>query len=315
MSVVIPCFNQAAYVGQAIESVLSQDGCEVDVIVVNDGSTDEIESALQPFQTRVHAIHQANAGVSAARNAGLAVAQHDWVVFLDADDVLREGALSRILEEAERFSEATVLYGSAVLVDCDGRPLDEVIPGDLEDDPLAKLLSANRISTPGAVMLSRRLCEAVGGFDPEVAPAEDWDFWIRLAAAGGQFKRVDCFAVGYRQHATSNSRQYSRLLDAVRRVSDKHRDLARRSWRLWFAWFCGTRTMPYFCWSRILFSQITDAWNSGKKLEAINLVRQATFHDWPSFRFVVFELIPLSLAAKCRPTVNVRRPLREMHIP
>lgn len=306
VSIVIPCFNQAAYLPLAIRSALHQRDAAVEVIVVNDGSTDDTRQVVREFASQIVAIEQTNQGVSAARNAGLAAAQGNWIVFLDADDILLEGALSQMLKGFQCCNNADVVYGGARLIDASGAPLAHVFPGNLATHSLEQLLAANRLATPGAVCLRRDLCTAIGPFDSAVSPAEDWDYWIRAAAAGARFQRIEGTLVGYRQHPGSNSRRYFKLLDAVRRVSAKHRNLTRRSWSLWLAWLCGTRSMRYFCWTKVLCPQISSAWRAGRRLESLALFCRAAFQDCYSAWFVFVELLPLTLLARRHPTVSVR---------
>ena len=112
VSVVIPTYNGAAEVRRAIDSALAQSGCEVEVIPVNDGSTDDTASVLNSYGSRIRAVHQKNSGPAATRNAGIAAATGDWVAFLDHDDYWQPGKLAAQLAAADRTG-ADVIYTNA----------------------------------------------------------------------------------------------------------------------------------------------------------------------------------------------------------
>ncbi len=112
VSVVIPTYNGAAEVRRAIDSALAQDGCEVEVIPVNDGSTDDTKTVLDSYGDRIKAVHQKNSGPAATRNAGIAAATGEWVAFLDHDDYWKPGKLKAQLEAAAR-TNADVIYTNA----------------------------------------------------------------------------------------------------------------------------------------------------------------------------------------------------------
>ena len=115
LSIVIPCYNQARFVGEAIESALGQVGAAVDVIVVNDGSTDETPAVVKQYGHRIRAFHQPNQGLSATRNRGFAEASGKYIVFLDSDDVYERHACKNMLLTAERTG-ADVVSGRVTRV-------------------------------------------------------------------------------------------------------------------------------------------------------------------------------------------------------
>lgn len=175
-SIVIPVFNGADHVADAVDSALAQGAAVREVVVVDDGSRDGTAEALQRFGSRIRVLRQANAGVSSARNAGAAAATGDWLLFLDADDRLLPGAVDRLL--AGRAG-AGVVYGRTVQKQ-DGR---DIIRGDARSaGPPPVAAQANfwksTITTPGAVLVSRAVHDEVGGFVlPQ--PTEDRHYWMR----------------------------------------------------------------------------------------------------------------------------------------
>jgi hypothetical protein len=181
VTVVIPCFRQAHFLPEAIESVLAQEHGEVEVVVVDDGSPDNVGEVAARYPG-VKCLRQPNGGLAAARNTGLAEAGGEFVLFLDADDRLLPEAVGRGLEALEADPEAMMAAGTWQLIGEEGEPL----PADPPQQPPAAfpaLLESCFISTPAAVLYRRDLFEQIGGFDPEVSASADYDLYLRTAAS------------------------------------------------------------------------------------------------------------------------------------
>lgn len=184
VGVVIPTYNSAPLVPEAVESALAQEPSPHQVVVVDDGSTDDTASVLRRYVDRVEYIRQPNRGPSAARNAGLGRLRTDTVVFLDADDLLLAGALACRLALLEDGGGAWG-HTEGLVQDPSGarRPLSKVIrvpPGGVEGRIFGRLLCRNFI-TVNAVIIRREALREVGGFDEAIRGTEDWDLWLRLA--------------------------------------------------------------------------------------------------------------------------------------
>src|ERR687897_543812 len=167
VSVVIPCYNQADFLSDAIESVLSQSYKDLEIIVVNDGSeddTEEVASAYVAEDPRVRLITQQNRGLAEARNRGLAEARGEYVVFLDSDDRLVEEALEVGVRELAAHPECAFVAGRCTYIAADGSPILRLAQGRVEGDPHIELLRAGPILVP-AVMYRRSVFGVVGGFD------------------------------------------------------------------------------------------------------------------------------------------------------
>ena len=209
VTVVIPCFNQARYLPAAVASVRAQTCGPVKCVVVDDGSTDD--TAALASRLGVALLRQANAGVSAARNTGLAAARSDLVAFLDADDTLLPDAIAAEIEAFERHPAAAAVVGRCQPMDADGRDLpsrhDDVDGAHLYREWLAR----NFVWTPGAALFDRAALEASGGFPRDLGPAADYAVYLRLARTD----RVVFLArelVRYRQHDASMSRDPALML-------------------------------------------------------------------------------------------------------
>jgi glycosyltransferase involved in cell wall biosynthesis len=208
VSVVIPCYRQARYLPEALESVFAQTHPHTEAVVVNDGSDDDTASVAARYGDRIRYVYKANGGLSSARNAGLAAAQGEWVQFLDADDQLGPDKIDSQLGAAE--STADILYSG---YECfsDLRPGERWTYSTVElgvGDPFVALVGEweRGLSIPIHSLLFRRgLFERLGGFDPSLPNHEDWDWHLRCAAAGARFHYVPGRGALYRVSGNSMS--------------------------------------------------------------------------------------------------------------
>jgi len=208
-SVVIPVRDMARYLPEAVESVLAQEGCDCDLVIVDDGSTDGSGEVARKYASRrVTVVADGKAeGLAAARNRGLLHVRAPAVVFLDADDRLIRGALARLLGPLESDPLLAVAYGEVVPIDELGRRLSAArrpIFGRrrASGDVLAAVLRGSPIITPGAACIRRRHLDEAGGFRG-LPVGEDWEFWCRLALVG-RFRYLHGPPVlEYRSHPTS----------------------------------------------------------------------------------------------------------------
>lgn len=184
ISVVIPTYNRKDMVKRAISSVLGQSYGVLEVIVIDDGSTDGTEDALEAFtrDARFRYRRQENRGQSAARNAGIAMAVGDVIAFLDSDNFWHEEKLERQLAFWDHNSFFDILYSDVVPVDLSGRPLVPELPVTLRPSGniLKTLITCNCV-TNNTVLVPKRCFREMGGFDEELRVAEDFELWLRFA--------------------------------------------------------------------------------------------------------------------------------------
>jgi glycosyltransferase involved in cell wall biosynthesis len=211
VSVVIPTYNSARFLGAAIDSVLVQTYRDFEVIVVDDGSTDDTPEVVARFGEAVRYRRQANQGVSEARNRGIAEAQGRYVAFLDADDTWFSGKLDRQTFALTASPHHRACYSSYLAVDEHLQPKgirrSNRVGSTLED----LLTRGNVVGSVCTVVCERELLAAVGGFDPTLSQCADWEMWVRLATRT-EFLYLDEPLVTYRQHASSMS-QNPKLLE------------------------------------------------------------------------------------------------------
>ncbi len=183
VSVIIPAYNCARFIEAAVSSATNQTRKPDEVIVVDDGSTDGTDRVLKQLGPPVRVIHQANAGVAAARNTGLRAAQGDLIAFLDGDDMLTPDSIERRVTIFESSPDVGVVYGDMYVVDADGEALggrQVRMPGPRPSGfVLAELAARSFILIPAMV---RRSALGAHLFDESLDYCEDYDFWRRLAA-------------------------------------------------------------------------------------------------------------------------------------
>ncbi len=206
VSVVIPAYNGALFIGEALESLLNQ-SCPADqIIVVNDGSTDETAEILRGYADKIQIIDQPNAGVAAARNRGLAAAEGDLVAFLDQDDLLLPDKLRRQVDCLAQHPGAGMLHSGWRLVNAAGRKLSDVEPW--HDLPVLDSAGwIRRMPVLFSAMLFRRdWLLRVGGLSERFRQVCDVELIQRLVLAGCESVWLPQITVLYRQHEANDSR-------------------------------------------------------------------------------------------------------------
>lgn len=187
VSAIIPVYNGAATVADAIRSALAQSLADLEIIVVDDGSTDATPAVLDQFGDRIRAIRQPNAGSSAARNRGAAAAAGEYLAFLDADDIWAPAMAERCAAALDAHPECVMAFANLALVDSDGRDLGAPLigPGFDHAPALDEMLARLWPIMPSAMMVRRSSYEAAGGFDARFRFGfEDVEFTLRLRELG-----------------------------------------------------------------------------------------------------------------------------------
>lgn len=206
ISVIIPTYNNAHYIVEALQSVFAQSFSDYEVIVVDDGSTDETTAVLTPFTDRIRLFYQENAGSAAARNTGLATARGDVVLFLDADDVLLPGKLAAQMALLDKRPSLGAVHSGWQIVDSAGELVKTIEPWrDAPRLDLAAWLKWKPVKM-GAMLMRREWLLRVGGLDPALRQSHDVDLMLRLALAGCRMDWLRKPTLRYRHHAGSTMR-------------------------------------------------------------------------------------------------------------
>jgi glycosyltransferase involved in cell wall biosynthesis len=231
VTVVIPCFNQAHFLADAIESVLSQTHDNIEVLVIDDGSRDNTAEIAGRYPG-VRYVRQQNMGLAAARNSGLERVTSELIVFLDADDRLLPEAIATGVRELRAEPDAVMAAGAWGLIGEDGQALPST-PPEMPDEVYPALLESCFLSTPAAAIYRRRLFAEIGGFDPTVSASADYDLYLRTAARYPVRLHNEVVAE-YRRHGANMTRNAELImrseLDVLRRqapIVDDRAELRR----------------------------------------------------------------------------------------
>jgi glycosyltransferase involved in cell wall biosynthesis len=201
VSIVIPAFNHARYLAGAIDSVLAQDYPSVELLVLDDGSTDDTRAVLERYTGRVHWESQPNSGQAATLNRGWGLAAGDLLGYLSADDALLPGAVSRAVAALQADPRLALVYPDYELVDARGRPLRRVRAPEYD----YREMVLRWVCPPGPGALFRRAAAgAAGPWDPSLRLSPDYDFWLRLGLHGDG-RRIPEVLARFRVHESSQS--------------------------------------------------------------------------------------------------------------
>lgn len=229
VSIVIAARNAAPFIGATLASAASQGKELGEIIVVDDGSTDATAAIVRNApDRRVRLVSNQGLGVSAARNTGARLASGEWLMFLDADDLLREAALASLCAMAAASPDADVVYGDYDRIDAEGRALGRrrllKARRKPSGDVLEPLLAGNFIVNGGIMIVRKCVFDRVGGFDETLRFCEDWHCWCRLAAVA-RFRFLPEIVLDYRVHSantmSSTQRSPDDFLPAAERVFDE----------------------------------------------------------------------------------------------
>lgn len=220
VSVVIPCYNQSHFLGEAIESLHKQAYKNYEIIVVNDGSTDDTAIVANKFSD-VKLIEQKNMGLAAARNTGLRESKGEFVVFLDSDDRLLPNALETGVNALRKYPNCAFVSGFCRRIAFDGSGLRFINQPRIENgaDHYQVLLQKNYIWTPANVMFRCSVFKKLLEFDTSVNPTADYDLYLRIARQFPVHQHGEIVSE-YRQHDASMSSNYLEMLSHVLKVLD-----------------------------------------------------------------------------------------------
>jgi len=237
VSIIIPAFNQARFLGAAIESALRQTFSDLEVVVVDDGSTDETRQVAAGFGDRIRYIRQDNTGLPGARNQGIRESSGEYLCFLDSDDFYHPDKLQRQVELLDGDPELGFVYCDIVTTDEAGQPL----PEQPSVNSATRQMSGNIFQTlmlagyfpPHTVMIRRTVLEAVGHFDLNLGGHADYELWLRTSAAGHKACFIPERLAYYRTYATSMSKDGQHMADTrlatFQKLCRLHPDLIAQS--------------------------------------------------------------------------------------
>lgn len=225
VSVVIPVYNAQETVVETVQSVLQQTLTDFELIVINDGSTDGSVARLEKLQAaiadpRIQIFSYENGGISTARNRGLERAAGDFITFIDADDLWTPRKLEQQVAALQNSPEAGVAYSWTRVMDYSGQLFHEGSSASYAGDVYGQLLRCNFITSGSNVMMTRAAVASTGIFESALRPAEDWDYYLRLAR-NWPFVVVPDYQVLYRQTAGSLSTNVTQMDAIYAQVCDR----------------------------------------------------------------------------------------------
>jgi glycosyltransferase involved in cell wall biosynthesis len=219
VSVIIPAYNAERFIARTLESVLNQTYKNIEVLVVDDGSSDRTPEIVHHFaeiDSRITLFQQSNAGVAAARNLAIQHAKGAFIAPLDADDIWYPTNLEKQVQcLAQSDASVGLVYSWSIDIDEADQPVDGFHAARIEGNVFTTLLCHNFIANASATLIRRSCLEKVGGYNCQLREldaqgCEDWDLYLRIAEAY-QFRAVPEFLVGYRKVLSSMSRNYATM--------------------------------------------------------------------------------------------------------
>lgn len=226
VSVIISAYNVEQYIARTLDSVLAQTYRHIEVIVVNDGSTDDTKNILETYtqkDTRIVIVTQTNNGVSAARNVGLVIAKGEYICFFDGDDIMMPTKIASQVAFIEEYPPVDFIY-SKVYYFVDGTT--DIYKRDLATisgpSVYKKLLQYGNFIYTGTVFFKRVMFEMHGGFDETLRSAEEFEYWLRLAQAGVNMMHQDKYLTLCRSRGNGLTSDSVTMYTTARAVFKKH---------------------------------------------------------------------------------------------
>jgi glycosyltransferase involved in cell wall biosynthesis len=221
VSVIIPNYNHAHFLDDALHSVLSQDYRNFEIIVVDDGSTDDSLGVLAKYGTTIRLIRQENKGLSGARNTGIRTAKGVYYCFLDADDYWLPNFLSTVVSFLDNHPEIGAVHTGFYFVDRFGERCPQINTITIDEDQLYDRLLDGEFFVPASVLIRRECFDRVGLFDETLRASEDWDIWLRVSRVY-RFAGISEPLLNYRIHGNNMSADPEYMLKYQLMVAKKH---------------------------------------------------------------------------------------------
>jgi glycosyltransferase involved in cell wall biosynthesis len=224
VSIIIPTYNREEYIVDAIESLLSQTFRDFEIIVIDDGSTDNTKQVLSKYGDKIRYIYQVNSERAVARNKGIEASKGEYIAFLDSDDLCMSNRLVEQVNVLDSKPDVGLVYANAIYVDyAKNIVIDKTAYIQRPSGFIFRyIVLAKDIFSPSQVLVRRSCFNKVGYFDHSTIPAEDWDMWLRIAKVY-KVEHIPRPLVKYRLHSRESiGRQAESTLKAKLKVSQKH---------------------------------------------------------------------------------------------
>ena len=228
VSVIIPSYNHAEYVEQSILSVVNQSYKNIELIVIEDGSTDHSRNILEVLQKQFgfYLEFQSNQGISKTMNKAIRYAKGKYITGVASDDIWVEGRLEKQVRFMESHPDCSVAVGKALFIDKDGQERDDIVVFSSITHPEQQLkfesLIEDNCIPAGATMFTKEIWEKCGGYN-EDTPIEDWDFWLKIAYEN-KIAYLDEYLVYYRRHDSNISNNTLKMYVEAWKIVDSWKD-------------------------------------------------------------------------------------------
>lgn len=215
LTIVLPAYNAERFLAEAIDSVLNQTYRCFELILIDDGSSDRSLDIMKEYEARderIVVVAQENLGVSTTMNQAISLAKSDWIVRMDADDVMEPTRLERALAFLAEHPDVAVTSSLVTYIDASGRVLGKSAPEFTTDEEVRKAREEGRLigfHQPGALM-RKDVVMGIGGYRSEFVSAQDMDLWNRIVDAGGRILVQPEYLLRYRIHATQTTVRLAR---------------------------------------------------------------------------------------------------------
>jgi glycosyltransferase involved in cell wall biosynthesis len=286
VSIIIPCYNMARYLGEALSSALGQTFPYFELLIIDDGSTDatpEIASGILADR-RVRYIRQDNMGLSAARNKGIALSRGEFIALLDADDIWEPEKLAVQLSMFDTMPQCGLVFTDFSTFDEHGiiaLEKNSVILDNLDHLDFETLFSRNNFIYPSTVMIRREMFDSAGPFDVSLKSAEDYDMWLRIAQVS-RLVGIGLRLAKIRQHGDNMSRNIRRMLDNEIAVIEKYESIVGKR---------KTRKRA----AKVYYLNADRLVHSGRRFDALKLLLRGILIDPSLYLDICVVLIKLTL--------------------
>ncbi|MEW6620095.1 MAG: glycosyltransferase, partial [bacterium] len=220
ISIIIPTYNAENFLPQAINSVVEQTYQDIEIIVVDDGSTDNTKRIIEPFMDKIYYIYKDNGGSASARNVGIKSAKGEYIAFLDADDIWLPQKLELQINLFRQCQEIDWIHTNLMLIDESGNIIGVRRVSDTLSGNIFKTLFMENWVLTSSVMVKKDCFKMIGMFDEALSRTEDYDFWLRLAH---HYKcgYLEQPLVKYRIHPTQKIKKIDRLFFDEKAIIEK----------------------------------------------------------------------------------------------
>ena len=260
VSVIIPTYNRAKYIKRALESAISQIYRNIELIIIDDGSTDKTKDVVQPYlaDQRVHYIYQENKGVSVARNNGIKISKGKYIAILDSDDFWRDKKkLEKQVRFLEKHQDHVLVGGGLIRIDEKGKEIvRHLLPEN--DGEIRKLILFDNTFAHPTVVFRKSAWESVGGYDENLYFSEDWDLWLRFGKLGKFYNFQEYFTCYLQGEQNISNLNIGRNLKLNIKLRKKYRNDYPNFWKAFFlGWAYYLYTFfPFRKTFRSLFSRV-----------------------------------------------------------